>query len=216
GWPLLNPPALIRWNFDKGYLQELAELGIPTIPTVWLRAGERVELARIQDAKGWPELVIKPRLSAGARGLWSVQGRVTPDDQTRLDDQLATHDLLVQPLLRAVEKGERSLTFFRHAGRAGQFSHALLKRPAPGDIRIQFHYGGTFAPIAPSEDDLATAAIALGAIEHDWLYARVDGLVEDGVFYLIEFELFEPVLYLQTDTHSVERFADAIQSRVGG
>src|SRR5689334_6285339 len=29
GWPLLNPPALMRWNGDKAYLEELGAKGIP-------------------------------------------------------------------------------------------------------------------------------------------------------------------------------------------
>src|ERR1043165_8118180 len=33
-WPMINPPALLRWNGDKAYLVELAERGVPSVPTM--------------------------------------------------------------------------------------------------------------------------------------------------------------------------------------
>ena len=37
-WPMINPPALLRWNGDKAYLAELAELGVSTVPTLAVEA----------------------------------------------------------------------------------------------------------------------------------------------------------------------------------
>ena len=35
GIAIHNPPAIVRWNLDKRYLRELADAGVPTIPTDW-------------------------------------------------------------------------------------------------------------------------------------------------------------------------------------
>ena len=32
--PVVNPPALLRWNSDKAYLAELAGKGVSTVPTL--------------------------------------------------------------------------------------------------------------------------------------------------------------------------------------
>ena len=37
-WPLVNPPALLRWNSDKAYLAELGDRGVSTVPTLAVEA----------------------------------------------------------------------------------------------------------------------------------------------------------------------------------
>ena len=37
-WPMVNAPALLRWNSDKAYLAELADRGVPTVPTLAVEA----------------------------------------------------------------------------------------------------------------------------------------------------------------------------------
>jgi glutathione synthase/RimK-type ligase-like ATP-grasp enzyme len=34
GWPMVNPPKLLRWNSDKAYLAELGAKGIASVPTL--------------------------------------------------------------------------------------------------------------------------------------------------------------------------------------
>ena len=36
-----NDPALVRWSAHKSYLRDLAERGVPVVPTRWLRQGEK-------------------------------------------------------------------------------------------------------------------------------------------------------------------------------
>ena len=38
GVPMINPPSLLRWNSDKAYLAELADRGVPTVPTLAVEA----------------------------------------------------------------------------------------------------------------------------------------------------------------------------------
>ena len=51
---------------------------------------------------------------------------------------------------------------------------------------------------------------ALEAAGHETLYGRVDGVVRNGRFELMELELVEPSLFLQTAPGAAQRFAEAI------
>jgi hypothetical protein len=92
----------------------------------------------------------------------------------------------------------------------GAFSHAISKRPQPGDFRVQPEYDGIIAAHRPEPDEREAAERILAAVEEPLLYARVDlvrGL--DGLPQLIELELIEPDLYLGYDEGAGERFAAA-------
>src|SRR5206468_4270965 len=67
-WPMINPPRLLRWNGDKAYLAELADLGVATVPTLAVEAccDADIEEARREFGSEW--LVIKPPVSASAMG----------------------------------------------------------------------------------------------------------------------------------------------------
>src|SRR4051812_19724461 len=62
--PLANPAAVIRWNSEKGYLADLAGAGVAIIPTTYLAPGS-AGLADLPGLDEWPELVVKPTVSAG-------------------------------------------------------------------------------------------------------------------------------------------------------
>jgi hypothetical protein len=93
----------------------------------------------------------------------------------------------------------------------GRFSHAVSKRPQPGDFRVQPEFDGIIAGHRPDPDERAAAERILAAVEEPLLYARVDlvrGL--EGEPQLIELELIEPDLYLGYDEGAGARFAAAI------
>ena len=46
------------------------------------------------------------------------------------------------------------------------------------------------------------------------LYARVDGIVDGDTLILMELELIEPTLYLDTDAQAADRLADALEKAV--
>ncbi|MGQ2931762.1 MAG: ATP-grasp domain-containing protein, partial [Sphingopyxis sp.] len=88
--------------------------------------------------------------------------------------------------------GEFSLFFFD-----GKFSHAIVKRPAAGDFRVQEQYGGRETVWEGNDEAQALAAAALAAAPARPVYARVD-MVGDaaGVLHIMELELIEPSLFL--------------------
>lgn len=135
--------------------------------------------------------VVKPAVSATA---------------FRAERHLADDDLLIQPFVpEIVSEGELSFVFF-----AGAFSHAVRKRVASGEWRVQNEFGGTFERFAPSADLIAEAREIANTLGERWLYARVDCVVRDGRLLLMELEATEPSLFL--DEAAAERFASAITS----
>jgi glutathione synthase/RimK-type ligase-like ATP-grasp enzyme len=113
---------------------------------------------------------------------------------------------MVQPLIEPlVREGEWSLVFL-----GGEFSHAVLKRPASGDFRVQAHRGGTVSRAEPAAEWIAEARSILDAVREPWLYARVDGCIVDGRFLLMELEMLEPDLFFSFESTAPARFAGAV------
>jgi glutathione synthase/RimK-type ligase-like ATP-grasp enzyme len=201
---LANPAHVMRWNTHKGYLAELAETGVPVVPTRLLQAGSAAPDAA-WFAQAGEEIVVKPAVSVGAIGAM----RASADDESlvaHVADLLRTQDVLVQPYVASVaDRGETSLLFAE-----GVLSHAVRKVPEPGDYRVHEQYGGVNTVHQPGPDELAVAEAALAACPGPCLYARVD-LVrgEDGPV-VMEVELTEPSLYLVEVPSAAETYAEAI------
>ena len=155
--PVWNPVETVRWNSEKGYLRELADAGIATIPTAW------------EGEVPWEEAIVKPTVAGGSLGL-----RRAKKGEPIEPGQMA------QPFLPEIANGELSLIFFD-----GELSHAIRKTPKEGDIRVQPEHGGIVTPATPTDEELAIASRVLAAAGRDLLYARVD-LVGDGLLIELE------------------------------
>lgn len=212
GTPCVNPPGLMLWNLDKRYLLRLEEQGHDIVPARLLPTYDPDAVRHVMMEQGWKEAVAKPAVGAGAEGLvrFGADGRAeTPVATgntwlTRIEEE-PHGNVLVQPLMPSIIKdGEWSLFYF-----AGQYSHAILKAPAGGDIRVQEEHGGTTRAATPPEATRA-ASDAIVRDVPDAVYARVDGVVEDGTFLLMELELIEPELYFRYCPEGVGPFVDAV------
>jgi glutathione synthase/RimK-type ligase-like ATP-grasp enzyme len=200
---LHNPADLIAWNSDKRYLRELAEAGVPIVPTLWVERGSDLDLEALLAERGWEEAVVKPVVDLGAKNLHQV---AASEAQGALATVLARQEAMVQPFLPSLEsEGELSLIYLE-----GQLSHAVRKQPAAGDFRVQSIWGGTMAAAKADPQHIEVAKQTLAQLDEAPLYARVD-LVEglNGDPALIELELIEPNLYLSTDPAAVVRLAEA-------
>lgn len=208
GTPLHNPLAVAEWNIAKTYLLELERAGVPIVPTRIGRVASLDALHEIAAAFGAQELVLKPVIGANADGAFRLRA---PFGDARAEEAVAAYrerDCLAQPFLRSiVEEGEVSLFYF-----FDELSHAIIKRPAPGDFRVQEEHGGTDEAIAPDGALVAAGAHALAAVPfRELLYARVDlARLADGAWAVMEIELIEPSLYLEYDPGAPARFADAV------
>ena len=201
GWPMANPPQLLRWNSDKAYLAELGRKGLASVPTLEVDHLNEAALAAAHGVLGTDQLVIKPPVSAAA---WGTH-RLGPGEPVPAEVHGAR--MLVQPWLDAVvSEGEYSLIFF-----GGRFSHCVAKRPAAGDFRVQPDHGGTTVACDVPEGAITVAEAALAAAPTPTTYARVDLIRgNDGGLQLMELELIEPALFLHCVPEATGRFAAAL------
>ena len=205
GLPVVNPVPLLRWNSDKAYLADLAAKGVVVVPTVEVAALDDTALANARAALGVAEVVVKPAISGGADGTH----RVAADAGVPAD--ALGERRLVQPLMPGIlREGEYSLFFF-----AGAFSHAIVKRPAAGDFRVQEQFGGREEAWEASAEAQGLAAAALAAVPVPPLYARVD-MVGDaaGRLHIMELELIEPSLFLHFAPDRGAAFGQAVYSAI--
>ncbi|AMU94596.1 hypothetical protein AOA14_08240 [Sphingopyxis terrae subsp. terrae NBRC 15098] len=205
GLPVVNPVPVLRWNSDKAYLAELGAKGVAVVPTVEVAALDDVSLAQARAALGVEEVVVKPAISGGADGTH----RIAPGAPIPADG--LGRRRLVQPLMPGIlADGEYSLFFF-----GGAFSHAIVKRPASGDFRVQEQFGGRETGWEASEAARLLAAAALAAAPAPPVYARVD-MVGDaaGVLHIMELELIEPSLFLHHAGDRGAAFGQAVYAAV--
>jgi glutathione synthase/RimK-type ligase-like ATP-grasp enzyme len=200
GVRLRNPASVLRWNADKAYLGRLAERGAPVVPALYADRLSPQLLEEAARAFGTERLVAKPRISSTAWQTIRWSPGVSLDGGP---DGAA----IVQPYLPEIESsGEVSMIFF-----GGAFSHAIAKRPQPGDFRVQPEFDGIIAAYRPDAAEHEAAQRILAAVDEPLLYARIDlvrGL--DGTPQLIELELIEPDLYLAYEQDAGKRFAAAV------
>ena len=203
--PVANPVPVLRWNSDKAYLAELAAKGVAVVPTVEVAALDEISLTDARAQLDADEVVIKPAISGGADGTH----RLAADDAIPADARGQRR--LVQPLMPGIlTEGEYSLFFF-----TGNFSHAIVKRPAAGDFRVQEQFGGreTAWEAIPAAQALATAALATAPAPP--VYARVD-MVGDatGKLHIMELELIEPSLFLHHAADKGAAFGTAVYAAI--
>ena len=200
---LVNPLPLLRWNLHKGYLVELADAGIPVVPTHVLRAGDDPDWPALFEHFG--DLVVKPAVSAGSFATIRVmRGDIATVTAHHLEH--VTRDFLVQPLLHSVSThGERNMV---HLG--GVFSHAIYKGP-----RWSGDHEQSRGVVTAQADELHLAARVLEFVASKGLgnaaYARVDVARDANVHaVLMELEIVEPSLYLECAPEHARWLVDAV------
>jgi glutathione synthase/RimK-type ligase-like ATP-grasp enzyme len=204
GVRLHNPASVLRWNADKHYLSTLESRGAPIVPTIYADRLDERAMREAAERLGSGRLVAKPRISSTA---WRTI-RWSPGEPLEGGPE---GEAMIQPYLPEIERtGEVSMIFF-----GGAFSHAIAKRPQPGDFRVQPEFDGIIRAHLPAEEEHDAAARILAAVEEDLLYARVD-LVRGmyGSPLLIELELIEPDLYLGYHAEAPQRFAAAAKELI--
>jgi glutathione synthase/RimK-type ligase-like ATP-grasp enzyme len=207
---MCNASEILDWNFDKRYLQDLAAAGVAMIPTIVVPRGESPDVAALARARGWDEIVVKPTVSGGAYRTYRFRVEEAERHRADIAGTLQDRGLLIQPFLSEIlGDGELSLLFFD-----GVFSHAVRKRPKEGDYRVQFQFGGTYEPVQVSEAWVAGARACIAVAPSLPVYARVDGVIKDGQFLLMELEVFEPLMFLARHPEAPARFARAIHGRL--
>lgn len=222
GGRLRNPPALVAWNSEKGYMRDLAEAGLPVVPTRLVEPG-----AETPPLSG--EVVVKPAVSAGARDT----GRFGPgshDEARALIARLGAQGqtAMVQPYVGAVDElGETAIVYF-----AGRPSHVLRKRAVlrPDEVAPMREDEIAAAEVMWDPDlvgpgdagpaEFETADRILAEVERRFgempLYARVDMISAPGKPpLLMELEAIEPNFYFATAPGAAGRLASAVLAAAG-
>ena len=216
---LHNPAPVIGWNLDKHYLLDLSAAGVPVIPSQVCS-----DSAEVADALGAVDgqVVVKPAVSAGSR----LTGRFAPGDPAaaalaeRVLGEVGT--ALVQPAVASVAAdGEVSTVLV-----GGLVSHSVRKGPllalGGGLVGGAYTERLTPEPLTPSRRAVVHAAASavsrlvterFGVVE-PLLYARIDVVtLDDGSDAVMEVELAEPALFLETDGDAAARFAAEVARR---
>jgi hypothetical protein len=205
---LWNPPALVHWNTHKGYLCDLAERQVPTVPTVLLPAGSETRLDALLAERGWDEAVLKAAVAQTGRYAMRTSRAEAARGQAHLDRIVPHEDMLVQPYTVSVEQqGEVSLMYVD-----GDFTHAVRKQAAGGGFMVHHDYGGSERATRPTAAESRVAARALEEVPERTLYARVDLVAGPGGKPLVmELELVEPELFFRFSQAAVEHLAAAVE-----
>jgi glutathione synthase/RimK-type ligase-like ATP-grasp enzyme len=207
GVPLANPVDVVRWNLRKSYLRDLAQRGVPIVPTRWGTGLDRAAVAELAGAYDG-EFIVKPVVSANADDTFRLAARLDDATVATLLATFTDRAWMAQPFVDSViDEGEWSLFWF-----GGRFSHAIRKVPARGDFRVQEEHGGIITAITPEPALLRAAEQVMATLDDTLLQARVDLVrLADGSFALMELEIIEPSLYFRMHPRAPHNFADAIE-----
>jgi glutathione synthase/RimK-type ligase-like ATP-grasp enzyme len=205
---LYNSEAIIRWNLDKHYLQDLKTKGVHIAETLFVEKGDQRTLEDLHKETGWTETVLKPCVSGAARHTYKLNPENRANHQGIYETLIANEAMMLQPFQKnIVTEGEISMMVFN-----GQFTHAILKKAKAGDFRVQDDFGGSIHDYQPSEDEIEFAEHVVKACKELPLYARVDIFKDnDNRMALAELELVEPELWFRHHPNAAMILAEAIK-----
>lgn len=224
---LLNHPDVLDWNSDKHYMLELAERGLPVIPTTWLEPADG--LSKVQVHSRLPamgDFVVKPAVSSGLRDIGRYTANDTYQRQKAIQQAMGLLDagrtVMVQRYLEEIDvHGEISLVFFN-----GLMSHAVEKRAMlhPASVTEGSVHEAVVTAEQVTEEQWRWGE-KIRAVLHayvrermgrdeQFLFNRVD-VVPDGKggFRVMEVSLVDTDLYLSATPEALGNFADAIAVR---
>lgn len=210
GVGVFNSNAIVKWNFDKHYLQDLAAQQVAIPRTIWIEPGTQADLETILREHNLAEAVIKPTISLSAYQTWRISADEARAHQAAFAQLVAERGMMIQEFIPEVTtSGELSLMFFGKV-----YSHAVYKRPRKDDFRVQTDFGGTRHITAPPPRVIAQAQTIVDLIDEPLLFARVDGIEVEGKLVLMELELIDPLLFFSYDPAAAQRCAEVIAQAI--
>jgi glutathione synthase/RimK-type ligase-like ATP-grasp enzyme len=203
---------------DKHYLRDFGRAGVSIVPSHFVAKGQRLRLADCFAGT----IVVKPTVSGGGVGLVMLQPAERETFQPEFDLRCAEQGYVVQPLLPEIQtEGEWSLVYF-----GGDYSHAVHKLPATGQILCHAEQGGSIRFTEPPirvralGDEVSSCvksafALRYGAkaqrIRFPLAYLRLDVIDTAAGPLVSECEGVEPELFLRSRKGSAAMFADCLE-----
>lgn len=195
-----NDLSLVRWNFDKSYLIELRDAGFNVPQTICLDPTDHAMIHSIMTKRGWDKAVRKP-ISGQSSQFVDVLSLTDPGAWPK--SAMPTKRALLQAFEQDVElRGETLLYFFR-----GTFSYAIQRLPSSKTTRDRIE-------VSVPEEVIDQAQKILSYVAPTPLYARIDGLIRDNDFKLMELELIEPSFAFETAPARTREFVDAVEKEL--
>jgi glutathione synthase/RimK-type ligase-like ATP-grasp enzyme len=206
-----NSVDVITWNTDKHYLAEVAEMGLPVVPTVFIEPDQDDWLNSARELLARGDVVVKPAISAGSND--TERHSNINAAQTHIAELLsAQRSVMLQPYMADVDvESETGLVFID-----GKFSHAFAKGPLLAQAKNMS--GGLYAEEEIGVRQPTAEQLLIGERAVKWLtsrfgnllYARVDLLPTAQGPVIIEIELTEPSLYLLLHPQAATELAHAL------
>jgi glutathione synthase/RimK-type ligase-like ATP-grasp enzyme len=208
GKKVINPLPVLRKNAHKFYLAELPLVGVPIIPTVFCRKGDGSLLSSIMEDNHWEKVVVKPAVSAASHHTQIVVFSELHEKTRLLQHLFDSRDMLVQPFIPEIQGiGELSTVCFSNGT-----SYSVRKTPIDGDFRIQKEFGGIYKRYELAAELKTQIAKIWDKINvnKEITFARIDGVVIKGQFYVMEIEMIEPDLYIELYPEHIQNFVQSI------
>ena len=203
---MYNSVEAIKFNIDKHYLETLSKQGVSILPSLFFKGTKNFDISPFYKHFDCNEIIIKPTISASAFNLLKISREEIFSKKN--DIELVTkNDFIIQPFISEIYSvGEISLVFFNK-----NYSHSVRKLPKVGDFRVQDDYGGTYEYINADDWIIRYAEKIIQKLPFEQLlYSRIDSIVVEDRFYLMEVELIEPVLYIANNEYKL-RFIEEIE-----
>lgn len=204
---VINPASVILKNINKSYLFDLEKYGVDVIPTSIISSLADLDI----ESRSNSEVVFKPIVGAGARGAFVAKSDVEAINKVKQHFQTSAIPLLKQPYLTEVDTiGEIAIVCCN-----GDALHAVIKKPA----LTQGGHGDFAGNVSISEElKIFIAKIMDFEIESqpigELFYSRIDVVPTEEGYKLMELELFEPTLFLDTNPASAKIFAASLKSHL--
>ena len=210
---ICNSLDVITWNTDKHYLAEVAEMGLPVVPTVFIEPGQKDWLEHVRELLAKGDVVVKPAISAGSNDT-ERHSNIDAAQQHISELLAAQRSVMLQPYMADVDvESETGLVFID-----GKFSHAFAKGALLAQEKNMS--GGLYAEEEIGVRQATAEQLLIGERAVKWLtsrfgkllYARVDLLPTAQGPVIIEIELTEPSLYLLLHPNAASELANALIS----
>jgi len=204
---LFNSSKIIEWNTDKKYLLELEQTGIPIIPTKFC-----TNLSDAESQLEWAfnlssAIAIKPSIGAGAR----LAGRATSIEEAKVLLKNIFNNKripMIQPYVESVDtEGEKAIVVID-----GVLSHVARKVPA---LTQGGHGDGAGSEVIDEKiNNIFNTVKENLSTWQELLYARIDVVLLNSSYVLMELELTEPWLFMKYRPESSLDLFNAILKRI--
>jgi glutathione synthase/RimK-type ligase-like ATP-grasp enzyme len=203
----INPYEQVLWNLNKRYLLWLRDRGINIPPTYLVKKGSDFDLLNLCNKNGWPEVVIKPCVSAAAWNTHYIKS-IGNRAQSLFNSLIKNQDMLIQVFQKnIIVSGEISIMIIN-----GKYSHSVLKHAKDGDFRVQDDFGGTVSAYRAKKAEIKFAENVIKTLPFSPIYARVDLVLDNNnEIALSELELIEPEMWFRLNPLAARDLAIAIR-----